>query len=332
MTETNTLDRGTIAQGVIGAWRLVSYVVADAEGHRSFPLGDDAHGIIIYTQSGHLSVQIGSTGRPQYQDGSPHGGTDAERAATAAGYLAYAGRYTVSDDGVVEHLPDVSLFPNWEHTTVPRKATIAHDRLTLELVEPLIIDGKRREASSPGNESRYSKPAPSRREPTAAWALFQTEHLSNARRTMTGALWLEDVHVGNRFRTDTYDLTADAIIEFATEWDPQPFHLGEDAAQDTFFNGLAASGWHTAAITMRLLVTTGLPLATGIIGASIELAWPSPTRPDDQLHVELEVTDVRVSKSDPRRGFITTAYDTLNQHGDVRQHTTARLLAFAKPQ
>ena len=149
---------------------------------------------------------------------------------------------------------------------------------------------------------------------------------------MTGALWLEDVHVGNRFRTDTYDLTADAIIEFATEWDPQPFHLGEYAAQDTFFKGLAASGWHTAAITMRLLVTTGLPLAAGIIGASIELAWPSPTRPDDQLHVELEVTDVRVSKSDPRRGFITTSYDTLNQHGDVRQHTTARLLAFAKPQ
>lgn len=115
----------------------------DADGgHRSFPLGDDAHGIIIYTQSGHMSVQIGSTGRRQYQDGSPHGGTDAERAATAAGYLAYAGRYTVSDEGVVEHLPDVSLFPNWEHTTVPRKATIAHDRLTLELVEPLIIDGK----------------------------------------------------------------------------------------------------------------------------------------------------------------------------------------------
>ena len=145
MTETNTLDRGTIAEGVIGAWRLVSYVVEDADGgHHSFPLGDDAHGIIIYTQSGHMSVQIGSTGRPQYQDGSPHGGTDAERAATAAGYLAYAGRYTVSDEGVVEHLPDVSLFPNWEHTTVPRKATIAHDRLTLELVEPLIIDGKRR--------------------------------------------------------------------------------------------------------------------------------------------------------------------------------------------
>ena len=178
MTETNTLDRGTIAEDVIGAWRLVSYVVEDADGgHRSFPLGDDAHGIIIYTQSGHLSVQIGSTGRPQYQDCSAHGGTDAERAATAAGYLAYAGRYSVSDESVVEHLPDVSLFPNWEHTTVPRKATIAHDRLTLELVEPLIIDGKRR-----GGKLTWERVAPSRSEPTTAWALFQTEHLSNARR------------------------------------------------------------------------------------------------------------------------------------------------------
>jgi acyl dehydratase len=144
-------------------------------------------------------------------------------------------------------------------------------------------------------------------------------------------LWLEDVHVGDRFRTDVYDLTADAIIDFAAMWDPQPFHLGADSARDTFFKGLAASGWQTAAITMRLLVTTGLPLATGIIGASIELTWPTPTRPMDQLHVELEVTAVRASKSDPRRGFITAVYDTINQHGDVRQHTTARLLAFTKP-
>ena len=107
--------------------------------------------------------------------------------------------------------------------------------------------------------------------------------------------------------------------------------LRQRGAHDTFFKGLAASGWQTAAITMRLLVTTGLPLATGIIGASIDLAWPTPTRPGDRLHVELEVTDVRVSKSDPSRGFITAAYDTLNQHGDVRQRTTARLLAFTKP-
>jgi len=148
---------------------------------------------------------------------------------------------------------------------------------------------------------------------------------------VSNLLWLEDVHVGDTFRTDVYHLTTDAIIEFASAWDPQPFHLDEESARDTFFKGLAASGWQTAAITMRLLVTTGLPLATGIIGASIDLAWPTPTRPGDRLHVELEVTDVRVSKSDPSRGFITAAYDTLNQHGDVRQRTTARLLAFTKP-
>ena len=122
MTETNTLDRGTIAEGVIGASRLVSYVVEDADGgHHSFPLGDDAHGIIIYTQSGHLSVQIGSTGRPQYQDGSPHGGTDAERAATAAGYLAYAGRYTVSDEGVSTTCPMFRSFRTGSTRPYPAK-------------------------------------------------------------------------------------------------------------------------------------------------------------------------------------------------------------------
>ncbi|MFC4377699.1 MaoC family dehydratase [Nocardia halotolerans] len=147
----------------------------------------------------------------------------------------------------------------------------------------------------------------------------------------TNALWLDDIAVGDRFRTDTYDLGVDAIVDFATAWDPQPSHLGEDTAKETFFQGLAASGWHTAAITMRLLVTTGLPLATGIIGASIDLAWPTPTRPGDRLHVELEVTDVRISRSDPRRGFITATYDTINQHGEIRQHTTARLLAFIRP-
>jgi Lipocalin-like domain len=145
MTGTTTPDSSRIAEDVIGAWRLVSYVVEDADGgNRTYPLGEDAHGVIIYAPSGHMSVQIGSTGRPQYQDGSLHGGTDAERAATAAGYLAYAGRYTVSDAGVIDHLPDVSLFPNWEHTAVPRRATIANNRLTLELVEPLVIDGRPR--------------------------------------------------------------------------------------------------------------------------------------------------------------------------------------------
>jgi acyl dehydratase len=143
-------------------------------------------------------------------------------------------------------------------------------------------------------------------------------------------LWLEDVEVGSKFRTAEYKVTREDVIEFARKYDPQPFHMSESTAEGTFFNGLAASGWHTAAITMRLLVTSGIPIATGIIGASVDLAWPSPTRPGDILRVELTVTEVRSSKSNPSRGFVTTVYDTLNQHGSARQHTTAKLLVFAK--
>ena len=149
---------------------------------------------------------------------------------------------------------------------------------------------------------------------------------------MTGKLWLEDIHVGHRFRTDVYNLTADDIIEFATKWDPQPFHLSDETAQDTFFHGLAGSGWHTAAITMRLLVTSGIALGRGLIGAGGEVAWPTATRPGDQLHVEGEVVDLHTPKSSPNRGLVTIAFDTLNQHGEVRQSSKVRLLAFAKPQ
>ena len=149
---------------------------------------------------------------------------------------------------------------------------------------------------------------------------------------MMRKLWLEDIHVGHRFRTDVYDLTADDIIEFATKWDPQPFHLGDETAQDTFFHGLAGSGWHTAAITMRLLVTSGMPMANGIIGAGGQVAWPTATRPGDRLHVEGEVVDVQASKASPNRGLVTIAYDTLNQDGEVRQSSKVRVLAFAKPQ
>lgn len=147
---------------------------------------------------------------------------------------------------------------------------------------------------------------------------------------MTGKFWLEDIHVGHQFRTDVYNLTADDIIEFATKWDPQPFHLSDETARDTFFHGLAGSGWHTAAITMRLLVTSGIALARGIIGASGEVAWPTATRPGDLLHVEGEVVELQTSKSSPNRGLVTIAFDTLNQDGEVRQ--SSKVLAFAKPQ
>jgi acyl dehydratase len=144
------------------------------------------------------------------------------------------------------------------------------------------------------------------------------------------ALWLEDLKVGHRFRTDEYHLTADAIIDFARQWDPQPFHLSDETARDTFFQGLAASGWQVASIGMRLLVTSGLRLAGGLIGAGGEVKWPTATRPGDRLHVEAEVTEVTPSRSDTTRGRITIVYETVNQYGEVRQRSTAKLLAFSR--
>src|SRR5438552_3859783 len=112
---------------------------------------------------------------------------------------------------------------------------------------------------------------------------------------------------------------------FARQFDPQPFHLDEDMAKRTFFGELVASGWHTAAITMRLLVESGLPLAGGIIGAGGEVDWPNPTRPGDSLRVESEVLDVRRSQSRPDRGVATVRSLTRNQRSDVVQRLTAKL-------
>src|SRR6202047_4695682 len=96
-------------------------------------------------------------------------------------------------------------------------------------------------------------------------------------------LYLDDLHVGQRFTSGTYVMEEARIKEFAAEFDPQPFHLDEAAAQASVFKGLAASGWHTAALAMRLLVTGGLPFANGIVGVGGEVAWPRPTRPRDTL-------------------------------------------------
>jgi acyl dehydratase len=144
-------------------------------------------------------------------------------------------------------------------------------------------------------------------------------------------LWLEDLEAGDRFRTDEYEITREEILAFAGRYDPQAFHLDEEAAAGTFFQGLAASGWHTAAITMRLVVTSGLPIATGFIGAGAELSWPTPTRPGDVVHAEITVTGIRTSRSRPDRGFVTIAYDTVTRAGEVRQRTTATLMMFTRP-
>jgi acyl dehydratase len=143
---------------------------------------------------------------------------------------------------------------------------------------------------------------------------------------MTGR-YLEDFAVGQTFGSGRLRLTAERIKSFAGEFDPQPFHLDEEAASGTIFRGLAASGWHTAAATMRLLVESELKPVCGIIGAGFEeLRWPRPVRPGDELRVESEVLEVRPSQSRPDQGMIKVRTTTLNQDGQVVQVFTGHLL------
>src|ERR1700694_4816887 len=119
-----------------------------------------------------------------------------------------------------------------------------------------------------------------------------------------GRLFLEDLHVGQRFVSRSHVIDKEQIKAFATQFDPQAVHLDEEAAKTTLFGGLAASGWHTAAITMRLLVDGGAPIAGGVIGAGGEISWPKPTRPGDILQVKSEILDVTPSRSRPDRGMV----------------------------
>jgi len=139
-------------------------------------------------------------------------------------------------------------------------------------------------------------------------------------------LYLEDLYVGRRFTSGTHALDAEQIKAFARAFDPQPFHLDEAAARRTVFAGLVASGWHTAAISMRLQVDGGLPIAGGLIGLAAELAWPTATRPGDVLRVESEVVDVAPSRSRPDRATVTVRSETRNQRGDVVHTATVKVL------
>ncbi len=139
-------------------------------------------------------------------------------------------------------------------------------------------------------------------------------------------LYLDDLYVGQRFTSGTQVVDEEQIKAFARQFDPQPFHLDNEVAKDTLFSGLAGSGWHTAAITMRLLVEGGLPLAGGIIGAGGELDWPNPTRPGDTLKVESEVLNIKLSQSRPDRGVATVRSLTRNQRNEVVQRLTAKLI------
>jgi acyl dehydratase len=144
--------------------------------------------------------------------------------------------------------------------------------------------------------------------------------------------YLEDFEIGQKHVSGTLRLDAAAIKAFAAQFDPQPFHLDEEAARGSFFGALAASGWHTAALTMKLLVESGFHPAGGIIGTRAEeLRWPRAVRPGDELRVEAEVLEVRPSSSRPGQGFVKCRTTTLNQNGEPVQVLVMNLLVQGRP-
>jgi acyl dehydratase len=143
-------------------------------------------------------------------------------------------------------------------------------------------------------------------------------------------LYLDDLRIGQVFESDSLKVEQDEMLSFARKFDPQSFHLEQQAAESSVFGSLAASGWYTAALTMRQLVAS-VPLARGIIGLDIQLSWPHPTYPDDLLQVRTLVQAIEQSSAKPDRGVVTMAMETRNQRGKVVQRSTAKLLVFAKP-
>jgi acyl dehydratase len=144
-------------------------------------------------------------------------------------------------------------------------------------------------------------------------------------------LYLDDLRVGQRFETRTYAVTPEEVHGFAAAYDPQPIHLDPEAARAGPFEAIALSGWHTAAISMRLFVQDGPPIAGGMIGLGGEISWPRPTRPNDILRLTSEILEVRPSRSRPDRGIVTIRNETLNQHAEVVQVFVAKLIVPRRP-
>jgi len=144
--------------------------------------------------------------------------------------------------------------------------------------------------------------------------------------------YLEDFAVGQTYESALKQVSADEIRAYAREFDPQPFHLDDVAAGHSIFGGLAASGWHTASLTMGLLVRGNLDPAGGFIGAGVdELRWPGPVRPGDELHLVCEVLETRESRSRPTHGLMRVRVNTLNQRNETVQTFVATLLVQRKP-
>ena len=144
--------------------------------------------------------------------------------------------------------------------------------------------------------------------------------------------YLEDLRVGDRFGSDAIEVTEKEIIAFARDFDPQPFHLDPSAAEQSVFKGLVASGWHTAAMSMKLFVTGRLHLAGGSVGLGVdELRWPRPVKPGDSLRLQTEILEVRRSRSKPDRGIIRIRNVTTNQNDEVVQTFLAFVMVRRRP-
>jgi acyl dehydratase len=149
---------------------------------------------------------------------------------------------------------------------------------------------------------------------------------------MTEGLFLQDFVVGAKYKTASARIEAAEIKAFGSLYDPQPFHLDEAGAEASFFRGLSASGWHTASVTMRLMVQSPFHPVGGIIGTwAEEVRWPRPVRPGDELHVEAEVLEVRQSRNRPGQGYVKCRCTTLNQRGEPVFILVINLLADARP-
>jgi acyl dehydratase len=148
---------------------------------------------------------------------------------------------------------------------------------------------------------------------------------------MEGGLYLEDLHVGQRFMSAKRVVTTEEIKAFAAQFDPQPFHLDEKEAATSLLGGFAASGWHTAALTMRLLVDSSAPMSGGVVGAGVDISWPQPTRPGDELQVFSEILEIRQSRSKPDRGIVILRSETRNQRGEPVQVLTSKLVVPRRP-
>ena len=145
--------------------------------------------------------------------------------------------------------------------------------------------------------------------------------------------YFEDFVIGQVFNSGRLRVDKEAIVAFAREFDPQPYHIDEEAARESVFGELVASGWHTAALTMRLLVDSEFRPAGGILGVGFdELSWPRPVRPGDELQVRSEVLEARPSKSRPDRGMIRARNTTFNQNNEAVQIFTAKLIVPRRPE